>query len=378
MRPFLKKYQTSIAIIFLALFALLFSACGSTSDLGLQGLAGQSTNTENASTTEIVETQSPEVPTATPIPPATGHIIFASNRDGQMDLYMTTPDGSQQTRLTTNASVDGNSTPQVSPDGTKVAFVSLEGNNSDIFVLNLTTNAITRITDAPEKDASPSWSPDSQHLAFESFRDGNFEIYIANADGSNPIRLTNDPAGDSHPVWSPVANEIAFVSNRFGNSDLLLLNLNGAISTLTTNPSPDNNPVWSPDGNFIAFQSFSNDLSNICIIGRDGLNQKCLTPSMAVYDAPVWSHDGAWLAATAPQNAAIHLFNVADGSIVQLTQSGIEPRSIPTWSADGLRLAFQGETNGDTELFSVFLPTQEFTPITSAAGSDVAPVWLSN
>lgn len=368
---FIKKHRNILTLVGVALFALTFSACGTTTGT-LSGAAGQPTEEVIAATTE--ETSVVEVP-PTPIPPATGQIIFASNRDGQTELYMTSPDGTQITRLSTNAALDGSSTPRLSPDGTKIAFSSTINSNTDIYILDIASGAVSRVTDAQEKDSSPSWSPNGQQLAFESFRDGNLEIYIVNADGSNPTRLTNDPAGDSNPVWSPISNEIIFVSNRFGNSDLFLLSPSGAVATLTTNPAPDNTPAWSPDGNFIAFASFSGELSNICIIGRDGLNQVCITSNPAEYSIPVWSQNGEWIAVN--NQTSIQLMNIKDGNVVQLSQAGIEPRGVPAWSPDGLRIVFQAQSGGDMEIYHALIPTNEFTRVTSIPGYDGEPLWAS-
>lgn len=372
MTPFNKKqinFLTYAGIIGFA--ALTLSACG-TSNIDLSGAAGAPTQTEAPVTTE--EVPATEV-APTPIPPATGRIIFASNRDGQNDLYITSPDGIEITRLTTNAALDSSSTPRLSPNGTMVAFSSTVNGNTDIYLLEIASGAIRRVTDALEKDSSPSWSPNGQQLAFESFRDGNLEIYVVNADGTNPTRLTNDSAGDSNPVWSPVSNEIVFVSNRFGNADLFLLGLNGSVSLLTTNPAPDSTPAWSPDGSMIAYAAFTGELSDICLIGRDGLNQSCITQGSAEYSTPVWSQTGEWIAVSDP--TSIHVYKISDKSLIQLSQPGIEPRGIPAWSPDGLRLVFQAESGGDMELYHAHILTNEFIRVTSILGYDGKPLWAS-
>lgn len=379
MTLFIQKNRQIVILAGIALISLSLNACALLeSTTGGPGAAGLAETTETPISSTEETTMENSVPTE--IPPATGRIIFASNRDGQnnqTDLYMSSPDGLEITRLTTDASVDEGSTPRLSPDGTRVVFTSTINDNTDIYILDIASGIINRITDAEERDAAPSWSPNGQQLVFESFRDGNLEIYIVNADGSNPTRLTNDPAGDSNPVWSPTSNEIAFASNRFGNSDLFLLNTNGAVSTLTTNPAPDNTPAWSPDGNFIAFQSFSGDLSHICVIGRDGLNQVCVTPNMALYGAPVWAQDGERIASNSliGDTYGIHVFNILDGSVIQLSQEGVEPRGIPAWSPDGMRLVFQAFSGGDMEIYHALIPTNEFTRMTTIPGYDGEPVW---
>lgn len=361
--------QKFLAFAFILFFYTALSACGSSQ--ALSGGAGLG----NAQPTEAPVVEAPIGDVLAAIPETYGHIIYVSNRDGQMNLYITTPDGLEQNRLTLSNSED--ITPRLSPDGTRVAFVSTVDGNMDIYVLDIASRVLTRVTDAPEKDSAPSWSFDGSLLAFESFRDGNFEIYIANADGSNQIRLTNDPAGDNAPVWSPVTNEIVFVSNRFGNADILLLTQNGGVSTLTTNRAPDSAPDWSPDGSMIAYKSSAGDLADICIIARDGINQRCLSATPSEYSAPIWSPDGNFLAVNGKQNNGygVNVFNVADGSLTQLSAPGVDPRGTPFWSPEGARLVFQAQVDGNMELFTVLVPTNEFTRLTSIAAYDGEPIW---
>lgn len=358
-------------IIILAAFGLVvmaLSAC-STNTNNLLGAAGQPTETP---TLQPIPEASPE-PTLPPIPETYGHIIFVSDRDGDENLYITSPDGLEQTRLTEIASEN----PRISPDGTRVAFASNTNDNMDVYVLEIATRNLIRVTDAPARDAAPSWSPDGTRLVFESFRDGNLEIYMVNADGTNPTRLTNDPSGDSSPIWSPVANEIAFVSNRFGNADIFLLTPNGGVSTLTTSIAPDSAPAWSPNGNTIAFQTFSGELSNICTINRDATNPQCVTNSPSDYGAPVWSPDGIFIAADAKQSAGygITVFNTLDKTILELSAQGIDPRGDPVWSPEGARVVFQAQADGNMDLFTALVSTREFTRLTAINGYDGEPAW---
>ena len=366
------QVNKTVVIIVLGLITTTLAACsGTPGGNNLVGVAGQPTATDApAAQPEI----SPEPPTPT-IPESTGHILFVSDMEGVAGLYLSAPDGSEQTRLTEFSAEDLS----ISPDGTRVAFVSNANGNADIYVLEIATQNVTRITDAPEKDSAPSWSHDGTRLAFESFRDGNFEIYMVNADGSNTIRLTNDAAGDSNPVWSPVADEIAFKSNRFGNSDIFLLTPNGSVSTLMTSVAPDSAPAWSPDGSMIAFQSFSGDLSNICLIGRDALNQRCVTSFPSDYGAPVWSPDGGFLAIHAKQSTGygINVYNIRDGSTLELSAPGIDPRGDPAWSPEGLRVVFQAQAEGNMYLFTALISANQFTRITAINSHDGEPAWNS-
>jgi len=373
-----KLFQKLVILSILLVGTWLLGACVPGNALS----GGSGLSNPNDDPTELpLDPPPPAEDTTVAVPPTSGHIVFVSNRDdGKMSLYKTTPDGFEQIRLTTTPETDDVG-PVLSPDGTKVAFVSTVDDNTDIYILDLNSLAVTRVTNALEKDSAPTWSPDGQRLAFESFRDGNYEIYVTNIDGSNQVRLTNDPSGDTNPVWSPKNDEIAFSSTRFGNSDILLLTPNGITNTLTTSIDRDASPAWSPDGNMLAYKLVDgSELANLCIINRDGTGQKCLTKGPSEYGSPVWSPNGGQFAVTAKQSGGygISIFNIDNpDNVIQLFSQDVEPKGDPFWSPEGARLVFQGKTGGDMELFIATVPTNEFVRLTTTIDYEGEPAWTS-
>ena len=85
----------------------------------------------------------------------------------------------------------------------KIAFVSDRDGNDEIYVMNPDGSEQTNLTNNSSYDLMLKWSPDGSKIAFESGRDGNSEIYVMNADGSEQTNLTNNPAKDNSPNWSP-------------------------------------------------------------------------------------------------------------------------------------------------------------------------------
>jgi len=67
-----------------------------------------------------------------------------------------------------------------------------------------------------DHDSSPAVSPDGNRIAFVSGVNGNLEIYLVNRDGSGLRRLTRDPADDQWPEWSHDGKKLMFLSNRHG------------------------------------------------------------------------------------------------------------------------------------------------------------------
>ncbi|MGH7672147.1 MAG: fibronectin type III domain-containing protein [Gemmatimonadales bacterium] len=139
-------------------------------------------------------------------------IAFASDRDGNEEIYVMNGDGSGVTRLTHDPAADGN--PVWSPDGTRIAFVSLRSTYPHIYVMNADGSGVVQRTYGSASDYNPTWSPDGARIAFRSNFQGNEEIYVMNADGGGIVRLTKDAAFDGSPAWSPDGTRIAFVSDR--------------------------------------------------------------------------------------------------------------------------------------------------------------------
>jgi WD40 repeat protein len=222
-------------------------------------------------------------------PGVNGKLAFVSSRDGNQEIYVMNADGSDQTRLTSNAASD--SEPAWSPDGNKLAFRSDRDGNEEIYVMNADGSGVTRLTSNAASDSGPAWSPDGSKLAFVSDRNGPHDIYVMNADGSGVTRLTdNAPAGNTAPDWSPDGSKLAFESGRDGNVEIYVMNADGSDQTrLTSNPLPDRSPAWSPDGSKIAWE----DNGEIYVMNADGSGQTNLTNNAAADGQPAWQMDMA-------------------------------------------------------------------------------------
>src|ERR1044071_10073949 len=109
------------------------------------------------------------------------------------------------------------SDPQVSPRGDLVALTITDVDKvankgtTQIYVVPLSGGEMRQLTNDEHSSASPRWSPDGEKLAFVSARDGEDQIWTIDISSGALTKITHLPGGD--PVWSPDGNWIAFTSD---------------------------------------------------------------------------------------------------------------------------------------------------------------------
>lgn len=126
-----------------------------------------------------------------------------------------------------------------------------ELSNYEIFLIGNIFDRSTwvQITNNNIRDQSPAWSPDGSRIAFVSYQDNNPDIFVMDADGTNLTRLTHHPDTDQDPSWSPDGSQIAFVSNRddpFGNKQVYVMRTDGSNLQRLTSGADHKDPIWSP------------------------------------------------------------------------------------------------------------------------------------
>lgn len=266
-------------------------------------------------------------------------IAFQSNRDGNNEVYVMNPDGSDQTRLTLNSRNDIR--PDISPNGQQIVFASnriTETNLSgdfEIFVMGSEGEAggVRQLTLNGAEDTWPRWSPNGQWIAFHSIVDGNFEIYVIRPDGTDLTRVTDYAGLDQYPEWSPNGKQLAIRRD----TDIYVIDLDGSnpIQLTAGNPGFNQMASWSPNGKNLAFLSTREGYGSVFVMDIDGSNQVNLTPkpdevpaSAWGSRAPAWSRNGQFIYFTGRRPETSVTENVfvmnADGTgVTQLPSTGV-------------------------------------------------------
>jgi len=221
--------------------------------------------------------------------PTTQEITYMSFGQGDPRVYLLNLDNPGQREVVGN--FPGMTfAPRFSPDGASVIMSLQRGGNSNIFVMNLGSKAITRLTDSAAIDTAPSFSPDSMSICFESDRGGRPQIYVMPASGGTAQRISFGEGSYSTPVWSPRGDVIAFTKQGGGSFSIGVIKPDGSGERILTEGFHNEGPTFAPNGRVIMFfrdpgGASGPALYTIDLTGRN--EQKVPTPSFA--SDPAWS-----------------------------------------------------------------------------------------
>jgi TolB protein len=118
------------------------------------------------------------------------------------------------------------------------------------------SNPVQR-TFGPGNKTQARWSPDGRRIAYVSDETGNLEIFLMNPDGSHRVNLTNNPNDDYEPAWSPDGTILAFTTTRYiGQTQVYLMPVNcggidedcvpGEVRSLSRGYADESIPAWAP------------------------------------------------------------------------------------------------------------------------------------
>lgn len=265
-----------------------------------------------------------------------------------------TPDWSRAAHLQLTNEHGTEFFPSLAPDGRSFVYASNQNGNFDLFVQRVGGKNTTPLTpNTPSDEIEPVFSPNGERIAFRSTREPA-GVYVMEASGEN-VRLV--VAGCHHPSWSPDGREIvcstagheeAPTARNTWPSALWIANVDtGDKRFLCENDAMQ--PSWSPNGNRIAFWFMppSAGRSAIATISRTGGEIEVITKDASTNWNPVWSPDGKFLYFASDRSGNMGFWRVAIDEETGKVQSEAEAVSTPSnfnrhlsFSGNGRRMIY--------------------------------------
>ena len=198
------------------------------------------------------------------------------------DIFMANRNGKIIKQLTRSKGYDAEAT--ISPDGRKMIYTSDKDGDIDLYIMDLKTGKEFRLTNTLGYDGGAWFSPDGKKIIWRASRPKtdaevkeykellaenlvaptNMEVFIANADGSNPRQVTHFGQANWAPAYFPDSKRIIFASNqeykRGFPFNLYSINEDGTdLRKITHEKIFDAFAMFSPDGKKIIFCSNRNN-----------------------------------------------------------------------------------------------------------------------
>ena len=129
-------------------------------------------------------------------------MAFTSSRLGGQQIFMKDLSSGSVTRVSREGSY--NTEPNLSRDGSLIVYTRLTEGGQRIFVQDLRTGVERQVSSGPGSDEQPAFAPDSYFIAFTSSRGGARQVYLTTRHGGEPSHLRTGGGDVSFPRWGMV------------------------------------------------------------------------------------------------------------------------------------------------------------------------------
>jgi len=277
-----------------------------------------------------------------------------------------------------------------SPDGGSIAFTAreLDKETYSLYSISVESLEIRKLSEPPadSQDWGPAFSPDGKQLAFIRMNNDLGDIYLMPASGGEPRRLTFDHARfPTPPVWTRDGRSIVFSSTRSGVPTLWRIPVSGGSPTQVPEVGVVTiHPTVSPRGNRLAYEQILGSSSIWSMdLGRIGKKDSGVqvAASKGWNRAPEFSPDGQRIAFVSDRSGTMEIWSCGkDGSnLIRVTNfGGAQLPGPPRWSPDGQTITFDAAVGEHNAIFVMNVEGGLPRRLTREESNNINPSWSHN
>ena len=220
--------------------------------------------------------------------PDSRQLAYVSFEDNVSTIFVQTLRTGNRIKVSSRAGING--APAFSPDGRQLVLTlgGVDG-NLDIYVLDLGSRQLKRLTTDRAIDTEDSWSPDGRMIYFTSDRGGSPQVYRVGVDGGTPERITFEGSYNARPRLSPDGKKLAMVTLDRGNYRIGILDLDKRDFLILSTGSQDESPSFAPNSDSLIYATRQQGNGVLEMVSADGLVRQRLGSGAGDIREPVWS-----------------------------------------------------------------------------------------
>lgn len=215
-------------------------------------------------------------------------IAYVSFEARQSEIYVQDLRSGTRKRVSARPGVNG--APAWSPDGQKLAVsLSRQDGNLDIYTLDINTQVLTRLTSGSAIDTEPSWSLDGSQIYFTSDATGGPQVYRVAAGGGNAQRVTFEGSYNARPRVAPDGKQLAVVHNDRGNYRIAVVDLARATTQVLSDGRLDESPSFAPNGEMLIYATREGARGVLATVSANGRIKTRIPVAEGDVREPAWS-----------------------------------------------------------------------------------------